>query len=209
MTAKPLDGALSDERINACQKILSRDDAYANSILTAVFDQARAFNALNARLSAAGEMPPYPSLIQVSEDGGDGDPEIPCVAQADYDILATRFAALRARLSAAEGKMPEEPVWIRELRARQNPEFGSILFEHIDALRDAHTALRARCGEMETDARRWEVVMPMLTGDDTPEADAITLAIGAGLMNGETIEKIVDGLIDAIDSARSGGSDGK
>ena len=47
-------------------------------------------------------MPPHPEVLQISEDGGDGDPEIPCVRKVDYDALRTFCQSQTARAETAE-----------------------------------------------------------------------------------------------------------
>ena len=91
-----------------------------------------------------------------------------------------------------------ERVEIRRLEAE------SAAF-HDEALicNAARMKAEARVAELEKDAKRWNLVRPMLTGENTPEANAITLGLAAGLMRNETIEQITDGMLDAaIDAAR-------
>lgn len=139
-------------------------------------------------------------------------------------VMADHARALERELAALRAgvEMPEMADLLKRLRAfakdKRNVECGcwasrtaitNEAINAIDALRAVCEARGAKLARLEainaevggerdnlaTNAKRWRVVRPMLTGDDTPEANAITLAIAAGLMRNETIEQVVDGLI--------------
>ncbi len=52
--------------------------------------------------------------------------------------------------------------------------------------------------EFEQDAKRWQWARDILSGNDTPEANAKTLELAAGLMRNESVEQTIDNAIAAL-----------
>lgn len=79
---------------------------------------------------------------------------------------------------------------VRRLRAELAAKEELIKTSYVTRL--AYETIQAALASARQDAQRWQWAKPVLSGDDTPAANAKTLELAAGLMRTETVEQVID-----------------
>jgi hypothetical protein len=79
-------------------------------------------------------------------------------------------------------------------KTRDADHFFQLSGKYLDERNQARDEAEA----LRRDADRWTWAKDILSGDDTPLANAKTLTLAAGLMRNETVDQVVDGALAAI-----------
>lgn len=122
--------------------------------------------------------------------------------ESDVQVVEIRKAAVAIYMVVEKVVADDVARILNEAAARIAAQTNDLARFTVGGLLDVHAicdqrdALRDECTKLGKDAARYRFVLPMIGGEDSPEADRRTLLLGAALMRGLTGD-------DAVDAARA------